>query len=468
MMNHDTLPHDPLLPQLPQALDAQCMAAVFDALLAPRSRQRVERCEVERIKYRPRRNVAVAYRLMLRDGAGGASTEQRVAARFCSGGDSLGRARKAIGHDAAASTVGLAVSHAPALDMVAYWWPHDPKLGPAARLLGDAGRLREQALPAVVNALTGGHGRLLAHRLSVAQVVPEHRVTARVDLEVEPWRGAAAVRRVVYVKADAEQRGSTTQAVMAALARSPAAREGSLHTPQPLLWQPAFGLQWQSALPGRMLLDIAPEVGIDASARVGAMLAALHATPVPAARRCSFDALRERIATVADTLALVNPSWAMQLVRLRTGLVAGVDALRGQPNATLHGDLHPRNILVDGDRLGLIDLDNVRQGPAVVELGDWMADALHRALLAGRTAGSALPACRAFIASYSRAARWQPSEPMLAWSVAHSLFSQRIWRCVVNLKPGRYALVPAQLDLCAALLRGGTLDAAAGRLQEAA
>ena len=36
----------------------------------------------------------------------------------------------------------------------------------------------------------------------------------------------------------------------------------------------------------------------------------------------------------------------------------------------------------------------------------------------------------------------QRREPELAWATAWSLLTQRAWRCVVNLKPGRWAIAP--------------------------
>jgi aminoglycoside phosphotransferase (APT) family kinase protein len=141
-------------------------------------------------------------------------------------------------------------------------------------------------------------------------------------------------------------------------------------------------------------------------------------------------------------------------------LAEGVDAVCDAENVTLHGDLHPRNVLVAGDRFGLIDLDSVRRGPAVADLGDWIADALYRALLGGQSAAHALAACRAFVRGYAGALGSPCGETALAWSTANSLFCQRAWRSVVSLKPGRYALVVPLLETAAAILRAGSIDAA--------
>ena len=162
---------------------------------------------------------------------------------------------------------------------------------------------------------------------------------------------------------------------------------------------------------------------------------------------------------MTNTLVTVEPRWQAAVHALAGSLAEGVEAVCGEEDVTLHGDLHPRNILVAGDRMGLIDLDSARRGPAVADLGDWIADALYRALLGGESVASALTACRAFVRAYAGASGGPCGEALLAWSTANSLFCQRAWRSVVNLKPGRYALVVPLLDTAAAILRAGSIDA---------
>jgi Ser/Thr protein kinase RdoA (MazF antagonist) len=247
---------------------------------------------------------------------------------------------------------------------------------------------------------------------------------------------------------------------MQTLHRSEAQAEGRLLTPRPILWQGDIGLHWQAALPGTPLLDASPQVSASASMRVGALLAGLHSVAVPAQRVVGAREWLERLGLVAQTLVLVEPRWERAVHALAGSLAAGADAFAAVPNVTLHGDLHPRNVLVDGDRLGLIDLDSVRRGPAVADLGDWIADSIYRALLGGQNVADALASCRAFLRGYGQAAPGPCSEAALAWSTANSLLCQRAWRSVVNLKPGRYALVEPLLDVAAAIQRRGSIDAA--------
>ena len=471
LLESTTLPHDPALPQLAQALDGAAMAQVFGAAL---DGMQVQSCAVDRVKYRPGRNCSVSYVLALRDERRGGAVEQRVAARFCSGGDAARRHRQALGRARLASAAGPALTHLPALDMLAHWWPNDAKLDAPAWLHDDA-RLRSHspnAVDAVVAALTGGRGSWVAHRMSLVQYVPEARVCARVELQLRPAPGAPVTSLTLYAKADTARNGAATQALMLALHNSPAQAGGQLRTPQPVLWHAATGLHWQLAVPGRALLDVDPRVGPATSARVGAQLAALHATKLPLARTLPIASWREAPRRVAELLGRVEPGWALLLTRLVGRLEAGalerMDALAREPVVTLHGDLHPRNILLDGSALAFIDLDDASHGPAVIELGAWVGDALYRVLLAGESPSQAAPSWRAFIAAYESASGRAVDESLLAWSTAHHLLCQRAYRCVANLKPGRFEVVPQLLALAELIAAAGTVDAAVACEREAA
>jgi hypothetical protein len=74
-------------------------------------------------------------------------------------------------------------------------------------------------------------------------------------------------------------------------------------------------------------------------------------------------------------------------------------------------------------------------------------------VLAGKDPFSDAPAWRALLQAYGDA-RGEPVDlDALAWATGWSLLVQRAWRCVVNLKPGRYAIVPQLLALAAAFSR---------------
>jgi hypothetical protein len=447
------LPIDPLLPHLATALDADAVQRILGCHV----RGRLSGCTVERVKYRPRHNLAVAYRLHGHDAAG-QRFEQWVSARWCQGGDAGRRHAKALAAPGArhASPAGPSLSLDAAWDMVAHWWPNDAKLA-AAALLADTVQLQQRWLPPVGQALLGDATPLRGHALSLVQVVPAHRVTARVALQFADGREG-----VVYAKADAQQRGPRVQAVMQALWDSPARRQGALVVPRPLLWQGDSGLHWQAALAGQPMPASATGLQPAQAARAGALLAALHQTPVPGGPTVEARSLLPHAARVADGLAQAHPACARRARQLAQSLMRCAPPLDTEPLATLHGDLHPGNLLwTDEGRPGLIDLDSVHHGPALLDQGAWVADALYRALLDDADPARSLPASRAFLDAHARASRWPVDEAVLAWAAAYQLLCLWAWRSLVNLKPGRFERIGRLLELALQVLQAGRLDAAA-------
>ena len=47
----------------------------------------------------------------------------------------------------------------------------------------------------------------------------------------------------------------------------------------------------------------------------------------------------------------------------------------------------------------------------------------------------------------------------MAWSTAHDLLCKRAYRCVANLKPGRFEAVPHLLALADAIAGAGSVEA---------
>lgn len=442
------LPHDPALPHLAQALDGTAIAAVLAPVVAPYGWQLLH-CAVDRIKYRPGRNCTLSYKLLLQGGQRAKPVTQWVAARLCSGGTSAQRHARAQAKPLQPSSSGLALQHLPALDMLTWWWPNDPKLA-APALLADDAWLRSQVLPGLLATLGGPVVDGVAHLLQIAQYVPEHRLCARLHLS---WPGATGqVQHTVYAKAGRVPDAATAHHWLQALQHSPAGRAGRLRTPAALWLQADHQMHWQQGLPGQPLSDL-PGALQRLAPDLGAQLAALHATPLPCLRAITSAMLHQQLTDNAAVVAAACPTTAPALSQLLPLLVAGLHHADAEPPATLHGDLHPRNLLVDGERIALIDLDSLRQGPALLELGAWQADAVYRALLAGTPPGAGDADTAALLAGYGAAGGRVPSAAALAWATAFSMLTQRAFRCVVNLKPGRFALVPPLVNAALALAR---------------
>jgi hypothetical protein len=75
-------------------------------------------------------------------------------------------------------------------------------------------------------------------------------------------------------------------------------------------------------------------------------------------------------------------------------------------------------------------------------------------LLEGAPAQRGTPAWRALLDAYVAAGGSRPDPAALRWATAWNLLTQRAWRCVVNLKPGRYQLAPRLVELAARMAGG--------------
>lgn len=416
---------DPQLPGLALALDDAHMAGVFNEAWRPAGLS-VLHCTRERVKYRPGRSASLGYRLDVRSPRGEA--ELRAGARLGPSGDAARRHERHV-----SSRQGPPPFVDPALGLFAWAVPDDPKLDALAVMLDPA--IHETAL------------RRKGLTVQLVQYVPETRACVRVSGKDGP---------IAYAKLDPTPGGIVAAcSLMFALAASPAARQGRLRAPRVLAADPGRNLLWLSALPGKALLDCHPICPPEIARRLGAQLAAFHALDVRPDRPTPADTWSQG----ERRTALADPALGRRL----DAVLARLDAKRPKagPAVCLHGDLHPRNILLDGSQPALIDLESAHPGPAWLDLGSWAADCLLRASLAGQPAAAALASLEAFLQGYAQGGGDLPANGVLAWACAQALAVERIHRCFSALKEGRLAHVPMLLGWAETLLARGDLFALA-------
>src|SRR6185295_2375419 len=93
---------------------------------------------------------------------------------------------------------------------------------------------------------------------------------------------------------------------------------------------------------------------------IGVALAHLHSTPVPDLPRFERFTRRSRedaVTLIARAVPPLQPALEALNAQL-TCLEPARDAL-----GSLHGDVHPKNVVVDGARLALIDVEGMAWGP---------------------------------------------------------------------------------------------------------
>lgn len=249
-------------------------------------------------------------------------------------------------------------------------------------------------------------------RSTLAEYAAERSLTVRAEDEA----GGA----VGYVKLFAP--GSVD---VAALVERYGRLSAALACPRPLLAGPdALALQ---ALPGRTLAQLRPEEHAGALGGLGELIARLHDQPLTAAT-APFERLEaRRVCHSAELVGLVRPDCAA----LAEELVVRLERrpLDRSAPVTLHGDCHPKNALVHGGAVSLIDLDQSGAGSAAADLGSLLARLEHGTIVGEYDAEHATGLGVAFVEGY-RSVRPLPDAGVLRSYTAAALVAERAIRAV--------------------------------------
>jgi aminoglycoside phosphotransferase len=296
------------------------------------------------------------------------------------------------------------------------WWrfPDDRRLD----------RIGEVMAPsAAMGALLGGRPWA---RTEVAEYAPERSLTARL---------AAADGSVsAYLKLYAP--GTRDVGALARRYRHVAA---SVAAPAPIGWRDDVLVL--EALPGRHTSDVAAGDAPAAACRLGAAIAQLHGlTPPPGTP--PFERLgRRRLDGAATAIGAARADVDVPLDRLRRRLTA---RRPGGAPVLLHGDCHPKNALVDGARLALIDLDQAGTGPAAADVGSYLARLRVATIVGRQTPEEEAAMATAFLSGYD-AVRPQPPADARRWHTAAALLAEQSLRAVNRVRRDVLAVLPEVL-----------------------
>ena len=416
------LPPDPRLPFRDVLLDPQRMGGRLARCLRSGSALDVHGCELMRAKYKVGETVRAVYRLRL-DGA-----ERVVAARMFVGGRGAKAYRRAAAR-AVPSPPLRPVAIDAELDTVLWSFPNDRRLDNLTEL---------QVVPPEL-------GNLLPRRWEATELVayaPDRAATGR----CLDGNGAT----IAYVKAYAEPDFGRFARVLDAAARHPLA-PGRLRVPAVLARSDRHRMLWLEPLGGRPISELdGAELGRGMAA-LGAALGVLHR--LPAAGLPRFVRLDlERIHRAAEVVGWVRPDLGGLAARL-AGSLAASRPPRGDP-VHLHGDVTPRNLLVDDGRLALIDLDEAGTGQAADELASVLAQVRQDRLLGLRHPGLAAELGSSLLGAYA-AVTPLPDAATLRWHTAAALLAERALKAVTRLHADALPHMEALLREATELVAGG-------------
>ncbi|TMA45607.1 MAG: hypothetical protein E6J81_12350 [Deltaproteobacteria bacterium] len=394
---------DDVLPQRDRLLDPH---AVAWRLAEASGMSKVSRCELLRTDYRFGRRLRVLHRERI------GSRWRWVVGRAYPEGQSEEAFRQAVATATPTPTRGQHrnVVHARALGAVFWTFPSDRKLIRLARELHE--------LRALARRL-GGPG-------SGARVVG-YKPEKSVVVELHDRRG----RRLAYAKIYKEGLGERARGIHTWLARQVSPDHPRLRLATPLVSTAAAEPLVLEAITGRRIADLGGREACSGVARLGAALADFHSLTPPkgSSRFNRYDP--ERLAAAAELLAQACPRVARE-ARTLVDELGRVEPSR-EPLACLHGDVHPKNGLLAGTRVALIDLDKTSRGDAAVDLGSFLSLLSYERVLDRLAPADERARRRSFLEGYARVGSL-PGPHTLRWHTAAALLAEQAMRTVRQIR----------------------------------
>lgn len=414
-LSGDELPEDLALPQLPDVLCAERLAALLDVAGAD--------LDLLFVRYVPGRSCLTG--CAVRAGAGTALVTVKALATAPSE-DWLARRRRRL---RAKAESGMPFRWLAERRIAVAGFPNDLRLRTLPDLLDEA-RLRatlREALDAPDLELSpAADGELL----EPVSYKPERSFLARAAVSA-----AQGSTQQLYLRTYRDERAATVHATMRALHAAAAGAGGELALAMPLGHVASTRLLVQSTLGGRPLPDVLEHGDSSATSAAGRALAVLHALPIPGT---TPRAVEEPLgAPDATTTALrdVLPWLAERVGRLSDALRARAPDLDDRWLAVLHGDLAPSQVLVDEARTGLVDFDRCLVGDVHADLGSFLAR-LERNGLERGWSGEFVSRCgEAFVTAYGEGSGRAVDARRTRWHHALGLARMAL-SALRHLRPG--------------------------------
>ncbi len=383
-----------------EATDPDRMRAVVERHLRLEGAAPVEvtACQVAFARHGESRSL-FQYQVTLRDPAGGDDRREEISG-VAYGGE---RTRKAwsriegeVSGPAADGSPLARAAYVPDLDLLLQVFPFDHHLPALAPLV--AGPWPPLVAPLLAR-FGEGDWRLEGWDTKVVRYRVDLRACVRLAVRAtEAATGRTAERRF-YVKTHADQDVTRRlwegqQRFVAALA----ATDEPLVIPPVAAYLPDEGVVAQDEASGVFLVDLLadPREAVEAARRTGRAVAALHrlAVAAPPAKHELDRMGPDRARRSAARLRAARPDLGEDVDAVEAGILAGLDAIGDLPAIPIHGDLKPVHVLLDGERVVLLDFDKSAAGEPMLDVTS-LARSLRR-----RGQGQSDDVAGAFVGAY--------------------------------------------------------------------
>jgi aminoglycoside phosphotransferase len=441
MLPASKIPVDSGVPQLGLIANEGAMATLFGAHLLPG--WTLARCHIKEVRYYPGATCLLSYHLRLEAEGREESTLVLHARAF--GAEPVPDAFRT--RPPLSTPAGRLPSFLPQLGLALWMFPDDPGILGLAEVWRRGGAVFDR--PGILEH-SPWPGRRPAIDSTVVSYVPAKRCILRYDrLDLER---PDPVFGKVYANEDARQ----LYAQMRDLWEYAGRAAPELVLARPLGYDPGSNALWQSSPGGEPMLEALGAVDLPATMRrVAAALAALHRADVRPSRVWSGEEEHTKLERARAALLRFYPSLGREIESVLGAILATGP---GSPprQVPVHGDFHCNQVLVQEDRVAVIDFDLFGLGDPLHDVARFLSR--FRAFTTDRMpVEDARRAIESFVSTYEILVPWRLDRRRLGWLAAALLVNRQALKPVKKLSAGGLESVAEMLETAAAFARGGEL-----------
>ncbi len=443
---------DPAFPQIPEILSPDYMKALLQKQWLKNEESTnlltIKNCVIGEKRHKPGKKFQVSYHLELFNRQTQAHCQQVLTANIFIAGQnipSIGIESEVVSKDGADFH---GVLYLPELSTMLWAFPYDKQLVNLP-LLHNTEYLMDyfNSRPGIATLLE--NERVDSVDFKVMHYLPEKSCMTRYNLAIVDLNTGHKRHLQIFGKNYADHCAIQVYGIMTQLV------EQSEYCAQPLFVDEPMNTLWQSHVPG-MPLEWREELA-DASvliSNIAACIARFHGSRLTLEQTYNEPEIFKQLQSSCNMVAAADQALANRVLSIVQRLSGTYCAdWANEIETPLHLDLKMGNLLFEKNRVTLIDMDGVRLGNPLVDIGSFIANVYLNGLRARANQYSIDVFINEFIHNYSRMVKWHLDRFKLHWYVSAALIHEVLRRSFRQQEETRIELARKIVDISESYLQ---------------
>lgn len=411
------LPFDPELPGLSSMVDTDFIkSSLYERFKS--AEFSINRCDVSYIRYKPGTNCIIVYEIILDRETGYEITRFPIYVKLLSNDEFESTAEKARHHRwvnlAGTGDYMLFSEH----NAILYFFPNDPVID-GLRILANPKKI-QRILYQYYSRYPERNWRISDRRLkvSIMRFKPERRAVIRLDTRAVNRSEDTRESLSIYARFYADDSGERSSEIQRQLYQM-SLNEKYLKIAQPIAYLPDRRMLLMESLKGNTLQECIKSGDISALGTAAKSLAVLHRLSPGNLTIMELVSLESKIAETLNMISYICPELSEIANEISQSLKRQLGNGQTSQAGFVHGDLHPGQIIIDGDKAGIIDFDRSYLGDSTADIGNFIANLRLRGLPDNKNTEKMESE---FISAYEKFAGAAAGKEGLSFWIAFSLF----------------------------------------------